>query len=147
MTALLCLGITRTNFPAPPASVCRWRESEQPKMESSSPVTQTEGRRGGETGRARALVAAWRTRSHSCVSCSPRAMMSIRGDKPGVGLSPPALPSDGGPLKSAGIPRGCSIIHLRSVTQPTALFHVTWALLRGVRSISASLRHPGSRQV
>lgn len=77
-----------------------------------------------------------------CVTCSQCVMKSIRKDNPGLGLSPPALYSDGGPLKSSGIPPGCSIIHLRSVTQPAALFHITWALLWGVRTISGSPRHP-----
>lgn len=79
----------------------------------------------------------------SSVSCSPRVMKSIKKDNPSLQLSPPALSSDGGLIKSAGILWGCWIIHLQSVTQPTALFHITYAEFRGVRTVSVRLRRPG----
>lgn len=52
--------------------------------------------------------------------------------KTSLQLSPLAHSSDGGLFKNARVLWGCWIIHLRSVTQPTALFHITYCMLNSL---------------
>lgn len=62
--------------------------------------------------------------SHLCISIFPLRVCDKvnKKDNSSLQLSPPACSSDSGLLWSATIPWGSWIIHLRGVTQPTALF-------------------------
>lgn len=62
--------------------------------------------------------------SHLCISIFPLRVCDKvnKKDNSSLQLSPPVCSSDSGLLWSATIPWGSWIIHLRGVTQPTALF-------------------------
>ena len=136
---------------------CQHRQTYSEKMQPHSAARRNETLERGITSRSRLnITERWKRHLHACthsrlfisVFCSSCAMRSIKKDNSSLQLSPQAcFPSDGGLFKSAGILRGCWIIHLQSVTQPTALFHITYAEFPGARTASVRLRHPSFQEL